>query len=363
MLRRQVYCCAREDRLVGLLLFWVTLLGMAGICPAAEKPNLPAPLPELLAPPPERVELGRVLFFDRRLSGDGTMSCAVCHNPEQAYADGRALSGAYPTNKHWRNTQGLLNVGYLHSFFWDGRSYSLEHQAEGPIHSAFEMNLNLDFLVEKLREIPEYRTLFQRAFGGETSRATVTLALADFERSLIVRDSPFDRYLAGDRQALSPEARRGMEIFFGPRGKCSTCHSGALLSDQKFHNLGVQETEELRHDPQRRATRHFFLVQMGLERMDRDPGRFALTRDPADLGAFRTPPLRQVAQTGPYMHNGSIATLAEVIDFYDRGGGNDPQKSPLLQPLQLTAEEKRDLQAFLESLSGTSPVVKPPELP
>jgi len=225
------------------------------------------------------------------------------------------------------------------------------------------MNLNLDFLVEKLREIPEYRDRFRQAFDAEVDRASITTALADFQRTLVVRDTPFDRFLAGgDQKALDEAARRGLELFYGKAG-CARCHSGSLLSDQQFHNLGVAETPELLTDPQRRATRHFFQLQQGLERMDRDPGRFAISRKPADLGAFRTPPLRQVAQTGPYQHNGSLTTLAEVIEFYNQGGGPAAGKSPLLTPLKLTTREQADLVAFLNNLSGTVPVVKPPPLP
>lgn len=343
---------------IGCILLWGVLAGSAR---GGEFP-LPAPLPLLTPPAAERVELGRMLFFDRRLSGDGTMSCAVCHNPEQAYGDGRALSGAYPTNKHWRNSQSLLNLAYLSTFFWDGRSTSLESQAKEPIHSSFEMNLNLDYLVEKLREIPGYRDRFRQAFGTEVSPAAVTAALADFQRTLVVRDTPFDRYLGGDKRALDAQARRGLALFYG-KAACARCHSGALLSDQLFHNLGVEETKELLQDPQRRATRHFFQRQLGLERMDRDPGRFAISRNPAELGAFRTPPLRQVAETGPYLHNGSLATLEEVIAFYNQGGGPAAGKSPLVSPLNLTADEQAELLAFLHSLSGTVPVVKPPPLP
>ncbi|WP_429886247.1 cytochrome-c peroxidase [Geoalkalibacter halelectricus] len=343
---------------LALLLWGIILCGpiqAAGL-------ELPEPLPLLQPPPAKRVELGRMLFFDRRLSGDGTMSCAVCHDPQRGYADGRALSGAYPTTRHWRHTQSLINVAYLDVFLWDGRSTSLEEQAEGPIHSSFEMNLHLDFLVEKLRETPGYPELFHAAYQSEITRQTISAALADFQRSLIVRDTPFDAFLAGDSDALSSDARRGLELFYG-KAACSRCHSGPLLSDQKFHNTGVGETEELLSDPQRRAARNFFLVQVGLERGERDPGRYVVTRDPADLGAFRTPPLRQVAETAPYMHNGSLATLEEVIAFYNRGGGSDPDKSPLLRPLELTAEEKSALLAFLHSLTGTVPVVRPPALP
>jgi len=323
----------------------------------------PPPLPEPRAVDPALAELGRMLFFDRRLSGDGTMNCATCHIPTEQFADGQPLSGAYPTNKHWRHTPSLLNVGYLRVFFWDGRSVSLEDQAKGPIHSSFEMNLDLDYLVAKLREIQGYREQFAAAGGGPLDGQQITRALAEFERTLVVNDSPFDRYLGGERQALSPAARRGGELFFGARGGCSACHSGPLLSDQQFHNLGIGETEELRNDPQRRATRNFFVGQFDLPPLERDPGRYALTRDPRDLGAFRTPPLRQVAETAPYMHNGSLPDLEAVIAFYNVGGGPDPNKSGLLRPLNLTAEDQADLLAFLRSLSGTPPRVnsRPPD--
>lgn len=344
----------------GLFLALLVLTALPG---RADELRLPPALPDLAAPPEAQAELGRMLFFDRRLSGDGTMSCAVCHVPELAFTDGRELSGAYPTNKHWRNTQSVINAGYLHTFFWDGRSNSLEGQAEGPMHAVFEMNLNPDYLVEKLREIPAYRELFRKAFDAPVTRAAVTSALAAFERTIVVNDSPFDRYLRGEQDALTPTARAGLAIFFGERGRCASCHGGSLLSDQKFHNLGVPESPELKNDPQRRATRNYFLVQMGLPRMEHDPGRFAVTEEPGDMGAFRTPPLRQVAETGPYMHNGHFETLEEVIDFYDRGGGSDPNLSPLMKPLGLSAGEKEALTAFLHSLSGTLRPIEAPALP
>lgn len=334
-----------------LLLLLLLLSAQAGAI------DWPGPLPQLPREDPALVELGRKLFFDRRLSGDGTMNCATCHIPQEQFADGQPLSGAYPTNKHWRHTQSLLNVGYLKVFFWDGRSVSLEGQAKEPIHSSFEMNLKLDYLVAKLREIAAYRDLFDEACGAPVSQEQITRALAAFERTLVVRDSPFDRYLAGDLQALSDAARQGAEIFFGPRGGCASCHSGALLSDQQFHNTGIDETEELLKDPQRRATRNYFVGEFGLQPLERDPGRFALTRNPEDMGAFRTPALRQVAETAPYMHNGSLPNLAAVIEFYNAGGGTDSNKSERLRPLHLTPEEKADLLAFLQSLSGSVPKV------
>jgi cytochrome c peroxidase len=331
--------------------------------PRAAKITFPLPLPKMASQPPEVVELGRMLFFDRRLSGDGTMSCASCHIPEEGYGDGQPLSGAYPTNKHWRHTQTLINVAYLESFFWDGRSRSLEDQARGPIHTSFEMNLNLDYLVARLREIPTYAATFRKAFGGEMTTEQILKALVAFERTLVVDDTPFDRYLAGDPEALNPEALKGAEIFFGERGGCGVCHAGALLTDEKFHNIGVADTSDLRKDPQRRATRNFFLGQMGLSPMERDPGRYAVSRKQRDMGAFRTPPLRQVAQTAPYMHNGSLGSLEAVVEFFSHGGGEDPNKSPLLQKRSFSEEEKSALLSFLHSLSGTVPEAKPPVLP
>ncbi len=341
------------------LFSFLLLLGFPGTGSASELP-LPPPLPQIATPNPAQAELGRMLFFDRRLSGDGTMSCAVCHIPQEAFADGQPLSGAYPTSKHWRHTPSLLNVGYLDVLFWDGRSDTLEQQSLEPMHTAFEMNLDPDYLVARLAEEPAYRETFQRVYAGPPTGARIAAALSAFERTLTVTDSSFDRFLAGDGEALAPAAKRGADIFFGERGGCARCHAGALLSDRQFHNTGIGETEELLNDPQRRATRNYFLRRLGVEKTDRDPGRFAVTKDPADLGAFRTPPLRQVAQTAPYMHNGSLATLEEVVDFYDRGGGADANRSPLLLPLHLSAAEKEELLAFLRSLSGTLPAANPP---
>jgi len=311
----------------------------------------------------QRVDLGRMLFFDRRLSGDGTMSCAVCHIPDQAFSDGRDISGAYPTNKHWRNTPSLLNAAYLQNFFWDGRSDSLIHQARGPIESPFEMNSNLAFISAKLAEIGEYRAAFQAAFKAEVSPELILTALAAFEQTLTLADSPFDRYLAGDEQALNEQSREGLKIFFGPRGGCSQCHTGPLLSDQKFYNLGVGETDALLNDPQHRSTRRYLLADQGLPMQQGDPGRYLVTKDRTEMGAFRTPPLRQVAQTGPYMHNGRFKTLAEVIDFLSRGGGDDSHKTPLLKRRDFNPAEQAALVAFLENLSGTVPEVRRPALP
>ncbi len=345
------------QRSLCLLLLSLCLFSAKSALAASE--NL---LPTLRLQNKDRIELGKMLFFDRRLSGDGTMSCAVCHIPDQAFADGRDISGAYPTNKHWRNTPSLLNAAYLQNFFWDGRSDSLIHQARGPIEAPFEMNSNLAFINAKLAEIPEYQDLFQTAFDAEVKPELILEALSAFEQTLTISDSPYDQFLAGEKEALGELEKEGMKIFFGSGG-CSQCHSGPLLSDQKFYNLGVAETESLRTDPQHRSTRRYQLSSMGLPMQESDPGRYRITKNSTEMAAFRTPPLRQVAQTGPYMHNGSIKTLAEVIAFLSAGGGEDAKKTSLLKRKNFTNEEQAALVAFLESLSGTLPVINRPHLP
>lgn len=352
--------CSRinfTQRSLALLLLSLSLFSTPSALAASA-----SPLPPLTLQSKARIELGQMLFFDRRLSGDGTMSCAVCHIPDQAFADGRDISGAYPTNKHWRNTPSLLNAAYLQIFFWDGRSDSLIDQARGPLEAPFEMNSNLVFISAKLAEIPEYHDLFQAAFDTEVKPDLILEALAAFEQTLTINDSPFDHYLAGEKEALNEQAKAGLKIFFGSGG-CSQCHSGPLLSDQQYYNLGVAETESLRTDPQHRSTRRYQLASMGLPMQDKDPGRYRISKNTAEMGAFRTPPLRQVAQTGPYMHNGSIKTLAEVVAFLSKGGGEDAHKTPLLKELHFTNREQAALVAFLESLSGTIPEIHRPHLP
>jgi cytochrome c peroxidase len=315
---------------------------------------------------PEKVELGKKLFFDRRLSGDGTMSCATCHNPETGYTDGLPISLSYPTTRHWRNTPSIINVAYGKTFFWDGRAGTLEEQALFPIMSAFEMNQNLDFMEEELKEVPEYAESFRKVFGGEITRRKVVMALSAFERTIISRNSPLDRYLRGERNALTPEEQEGLRLFQGKAG-CIKCHNGPNLTDEKFHNLGVPENPAVTDDPRVAATRRFVAKVSGFhdyKTLTEDPGRYLVTGDRGDWKAFKTPTLREVGITAPYMHNGVFETLDEVIDFLNRGGGNSPGKSPLIKPLNLTAAEKRALKAFLKrGLSGEITKISIPEVP
>ncbi len=311
-------------------------------------------------------ELGRMLFFDRRLSGDGTMSCATCHNPELGYTDGLAISLSYPTTRNWRNAPTIINVAYLDSYFWDGRAESLEQQALFPIMSAFEMNQNLDYLEEELKEVPYYRKAFREIFGGPINRMFIAQALAAFQRTIVSTNSPLDRYLKGDTSALSSLEKLGYEVFKG-KGRCILCHYGPNLTDNKFHNLGVPENPEIIDDPRVAATRRFTAKVSGYKDYDNlktDPGRYLVTKSDKDWKAFRTPTLREIARTAPYMHNGVFKTLEEVVEFFDRGGGSDPRKSPLLKVLHLSKKEKKALVEFLRhGLSGQYPIVKPPALP
>ncbi|MCA9122168.1 MAG: cytochrome-c peroxidase [Planctomycetaceae bacterium] len=309
----------------------------------APTPTL-TPLPAEIPSPPEnpttapKVALGKRLFFDPRLSGDNTMSCATCHLPEKAFADGSEKSLGHGGKPLTRNTQGLANVGLFSSFFWDGRAASLEEQALGPIESSVEMNQDLDELERELNEVEGYRQSFQEVFGTAATCDAIAKALAAFQRTLVTDPSPFDRYLAGDDDAISDEAKRGMELFIGDAG-CIRCHHGPLLSDGKFYRIGASWG---------------------------DKGRGLITNDAEDNHRFRTPSLRNIAETAPYMHDGSLETLYDVVMFYFRGV---PKASPEGQPLDIeprldsSFSDIDSLVAFLRTLSGKLPHITRPELP
>src|SRR5512139_1310973 len=321
------------------------------------------PAPAANPQTPEKIELGKKLFFDRRLSGDGTMSCSTCHDPGQGYSDGLEISLSYPTTRNWRNSPTLINVGFQKFLFHDGRAHTLEEQALFPMMSAFEMNRNLDFVEEVIRSVPEYVDAFQKVFGGEVSRERMAMALAAFQRTLVSVKAPLDRFLSGDTKALSAEARKGYAVFTG-KGKCADCHDGVTLADDKFYALNVPENIEQEKDPRVAATRRFVAKVSNYEdyrNLTEDPGRYLVTKDRKDWKAFRTPMLREIARTGPYMHNGIFETLEQVIDFFDQGGGSG---NTVLQPLKLSVKEKQQLKSFLvEALSGEQPPFKYPRLP
>lgn len=359
---------ARRSRSRLWLGFTALLAGLAlltGVPKAQQAPPL-APLPNPPAQKAEQVELGRLLFFDERLSGDGSLACAYCHQPDKGWADGQALSEGYPGSPYFRNAPTLLNVVFQKQLYWDGRlsGADLPTQVRDSLTEAHFMNADGRLLQERLKQVPEYVAMFERAFGkGDPSFGKILNALGAFSRTLVSRNVPFDRYLQGDQGALSTEAKEGLALFTGKAG-CIQCHHGPMLSNGKYHALGAPENPGIVETPERHITLRRFNRILGVPNavnLREDVGRYAVTKEPKDWKAFRTPTLRELRHTAPYMHNGTLATLADVVEFYDRGGGNATPKSPLLKPLGLTEAEKRALVAFLESLSGDPIAVEWPQ--
>lgn len=303
------------------------------------RPLSDIPVPEDNPMTPEVLNLGQTLFFDPRLSGNNETSCATCHEPSLGYGDGRPTFVTFNGGDGTRNSPTLINVGYYRLYFWDGRASSLEEQAAGPIENPNEMNQNMDELILELKAIEGYNTLFQAAFNDGITKQNLTKALAAFERQIVVNDTPFDRFLKGNTNALTEQELRGLSLFTG-KAFCSKCHTGSNLSDNNFNNIGLDSN---------------------------DDGRFAITKKIGDVGRFRTSSLYGISHTAPYMHDGSLATLEEVVDYYDRGGGDHRNKSFYLKnfmsPIGLTPDEKKDLIAFLKTLSGEPPIFTRPDLP
>ncbi len=322
-------------------------------------------LPKVTATPaPAMVELGRMLYFDRRLSGDGTMNCATCHIPgEEGLSDGRDVSAAYPTNMHFRNTPTVVNATLRTILTWDGRAAGTKEQSMGPVGSPFEMNIQLDLLVEKLRSVGFYREAFKEAFGDDgVSAERLAEAIAAFETTLVAGPSAFDLWLDGDEEAMSGDARDGMALFFGKAG-CAACHTGPHFGAEKFASLGLEPNPLLAKYPLRAVSLRYHAKTMGhpLELGSEDDlGRFFVTGADEDKGKFLVPTLRQLKRTYPYGHDGRFQTLDEVLEFKNAGGGNAPHRSPEVVPLGLDEGELKRLKAFLLSLTGPDPEVKPP---
>jgi cytochrome c peroxidase len=285
-----------------------------------------------------KIELGRQLYFDQRLSVDDSVSCATCHDPKKGFAENDPVSTGIQGKKGNRNAPTTLNAALSDIQFWDGRALSLEEQAKAPIVNPIEMGISsLDALVEKLKKIPEYQKSFKEVFEGGITADNIAKAIAAYERTLLAGDSPFDRYLYGkEENAISPAAKRGLEIF-REKGRCVTCHeilsSFALFTDNKFHNVGV-----------------------GMDKPNPDLGRYSVTKEDKDTGAFKTPTLRNVALTAPYMHDGGEPTLESVVELYDKGGVPNRHLDGGIRPLNLTEQEKKDLVEFMRAL--TSPGVE-----
>ena len=336
------------------------LLFYPGRLTPQERPAL-GPLPTFDPPNAAQVELGRQLFFETKLSGDGSMSCASCHDPARGWTDGLPLSDAYPGSKYFRNTKTILNTIHASSFYWDGRLGGDDRQTQvrDAITETHFLNMDGRLMLERLKQIPPYVQMFRDAFGegGEPSFGLTLDAIAAFEETLVSKNVPFDT------GRLSRSARRGRKLFEGNAG-CARCHTGPYFSDGQAHNLGVPENPAVFDEPMRHMTYRSFMKFMGVPNymnLRRDVGFFAVSKNSMDIGKFVTPTLREVSRTGPYMHNGTFTTLDEVIEFYDGGAGDDRARSDLLTPLGLSGSEKRDLLAFLESLSGDEVVVGPPE--
>ena len=288
----------------------------------------------------QKVELGRQLYFDTRLSKNNSVSCAFCHNPGTGFADARQFSiGAFGTSGG-RQAPTVYNTGFIPLQFWDGRAGSLEEQAIGPIHNPIEMAEMHETVVPKIAKIAGYQKQFQLIFGGVASLQHIAEAIAAFERTIVSQNSAFDKHVMGETGAMNEAAIRGLELFRG-KARCILCHNGPNLTDNKFHNLGVPQVGPLKEDL----------------------GRFLVTRAQKDKGAFKTPTLRSIVETAPYMHDGVFKSLEEVIDFFDAGGGNNPNLSPFMKPLGLSAEEKADLLEFLKALTGAPIKVTVPKLP
>jgi cytochrome c peroxidase len=324
-----------------------------------------------LDPPPEadaaRAELGRMLFFDTRLSGDDSLSCATCHAPDTGWTTRLPMSEGYTGTPHFRNAPSLLNVSRRETLHWDARldGSDLGTASRDGIVEAHFMNADSRLVQERLKQVPEYLEMFQAAYGDEPYGGRIYGALAEFMATLHTSGAPYQAHLDGAEGALSEEALRGLELFGGKAG-CAACHSGGSFSDGAVHATGVPDHPELATDADRQITMLRYYSSFGVPNyMNRrsDIGFEAVSKDAADRGKFATPSLWDVGRTGPYMHSGVFETLGEVVDFYDRGGGETPNKSELIRPLGLTRAERAALVAFLESLTGEGADVAVPERP
>ena len=335
------------------------------------EPLGPPPIPADNPQSPEKVELGKLLFFDPRLSGDAAISCVSCHDPGAGWAFPNPLSLGYPGTVHWRNSQTIVNAAYYGKLFWAGASKSLEGQARSAARGAVGGNGESDMMEARLAFIPEYRKRFREVFGDEWPRiSNAWKAIAAFERSLVQTDTPYDRFLRGEDQALSEPQKLGLELFVD-KAQCVVCHNGPLLSDENYYNLGVPPAREWEEDGLAQVTFRFELYAKGVsEEMYRktkdDPGLYFRTKQKADKGKFRTPSLRFTKYSAPYMHNGQLETLRDVVEFYNAGGGSNEfaeTKTPLVEPLGLSESEIEDLVAFLDSMSGEEILMDEPDLP
>lgn len=310
--------------------------------------SVPKGLPEVKHPednPPTsaKIALGKQLYFDKRLSEDKSISCATCHDPEKGYSNAEPFATGVGGKIGGRSAPTIINSAYYDTQFWDGREPSLEAQALGPIQNPIEMKMKLDDVIGRLNKVEGYRKQFQKVFGTDVTEKNLAKAIAAFERTILSGNAPFDQFKAGDKKALSESAQRGMKLFFG-KARCSACHTGPNFTDNGFHNVGIG---------------------IGKDGKPEDKGRVAVSGLPGDTGSFKTPTLREIARTAPYMHDGSLKTLEDVVEHYNKGGVKNPFLDEEIFPLKLSDQDKKDLVTFLkEGLSSKDyPMHKPPKLP
>lgn len=308
------------------------------------------PLPKLKIDK-AKAELGKRLFFDRRLSGDGIISCATCHQPENGFSSKEALSLGYPGNGHFRNVPTVINAAHKKIWMHDGRlGTNLNDVTRGMLTEDYIMNMDMRIMQERIKQDPVYIKMFEDAGYGEPSNGKVRKAIPEYLQTLTSKNVPFDK------NKMSKNAKKGLKLFKG-KANCIACHSGPMFSDGSSHNTGVPENLDIFLDPMNHQAFIAYNMFMGNENymnLKRDLGTHVQTHkaDGSDMGKFMTPSLREVKHTAPYMHNGMLATLEDVVTFYNNGGGVDSNKDPLLKPLDLSKKERKHLIAFLEALSG-----------
>ncbi len=312
----------------------------------AELPKIPLGLPALQVPvgnpmTPEKVELGKMLYFDKRVSKDGTISCATCHNPKEGWSERKATSLGIHEQRGGRNSPTVINAAYAAAQFWDGRAATLEEQATGPVENPIEMGNTMEAVVAQFSKIPDYQERFQKVFGTGVTKEGFAMAIAAFERTVLSGNSPYDRYQKGDKQALTDAQIRGLDLFDGTG--CADCHKPPLFSTYEYRNAGV-----------------------GMDQAKPDIGRQEVTGKESDRGRFRIPSLREVANTAPYFHDGTAKTLEEAVALMARGGKDNPNLSPEMEAIRdakLTEQDQKDLVEFLKALSGDYPIIDEPKLP
>jgi cytochrome c peroxidase len=343
-----IFCGSMKNRIFLTLL--LTFLAINALKATDQKElKIPLGLPPIVWPKDnlytsQKADLGRLLYFDKRLSADGTISCATCHQLQRGFADPLVISEGIHGRKGTRHAPTIVNSAYNVLQFWDGRAKSLEDQCKGPIANIKEMSLNPEIKKAysecegRINKIAGYRKLFKEVFGHEKATIDeIAKAIATFERTILSGNSPYDRYINGDKSAMDPEQIQGYKIF--QKVGCADCHAGPTFTDGRFMNIGI-----------------------GMNSPKPDLGRYEVTHQTSDWGAFKTPTLRDVSFTFPYMHNGSIRTLADVIEYYNKGGIPNKNLNPKIRPLHLTKQEKKTLITFLEALNGEGWLhFKPPE--